>query len=81
MQTDPCQNLAIFQKDFQQIIEKALPKLRRGDTPDIPHQQAALLGCKQFALNGNSGQTGAFAEQGGIETFVQSQRIHHEFEG
>src|SRR5207248_11441969 len=55
--------LCVRQKELQQIVEKALPQIRRPDALVVPRDESARLGLSQRLFCNCDLQPGAFHER------------------
>ena len=69
-----------FQKDLQQIVQKALALERRLNSDVVALDQSAEFRFPQFLSQHVQRQTGSRGKQGQFEPPCEPHRIHHEFE-
>src|SRR6266513_3686346 len=73
-------SLCVRQEKLEQIVEKALPQVRRPDALVVPRDHTARLGFPQLPFGDRDLQTGALHERSDRKAVGQAQGVHHEFE-
>src|SRR5258706_167156 len=68
------------QEKLQQIVEKALPQIRRPDALVVAHDQSARLGLRERLFRKRNLQARALGERAHGKSFGQAQSVHHELE-
>src|SRR5437879_9057454 len=73
-------SLCVRQEQLQQIVEKALPQVRRPDALVVAGDQPAPLGFPQRLFCNRDLQARALGERSDRKAAGQAQRVHHELE-
>src|SRR5712691_1758600 len=68
------------QEQLQQIVQEALPQIRRPDAFVVADDQPARLGLSQRLFRGRDLQARALDERADRKALGQAQRVHHELE-
>src|SRR5258706_8404641 len=75
-----CSGRSDRQKQLQQVVEEALPQIRRPDALVVAHDQSARLGLRERLFRERNLQARALGERAHGKSFGQAQSVHHELE-